>query len=217
MEQKKLYLVREYREEYSLWITMFYGQEQKEVVYVGNGSIKIDCDIHLDKIIIDKKINGNIDFGDIINIDMTKLKAYDGKRVYSDVIEITKEQSDVIIKRLEKNDIDYSKEYWNEKMKEIENCYDVDEFMKNYYSCMNSINSTFDIALKTYMCETLSKSIEAFHDNMHKIAIKENKKQCIYRVNGSIDEQKGMRIIREYILPNGKTEKVNGWEYELNI
>ncbi len=24
-----------------------------------------------------------------------------------------------------------------------------------------------------------------------------------------------MRIIREYVLPNGETEKVNGWEYEL--
>ena len=28
-------------------------------------------------------------------------------------------------------------------------------------------------------------------------------------------KEKKQKIIREYVLPNDKTEKVNGWEYEL--
>lgn len=57
--------------------------------------------------------------------------------------------------------------------------------------------------------------IDAFNDNMQQIAKKKNEKQCIFYVYGDTDEMRGMRIIKEYVYPDGRKEKIDGWEYEL--
>ena len=220
MEQIKLYINHEFRY-YEYWVTIFEGYDKDEYVPLGNRTWGVNSSVRYLKEVISKKVNGKgFYLPNLIDMKNPKI-AYDGYRVYYDVKEITKEEADMITKKLEEATFDTTKEWWNEQLEKIAKCMDVYDYMKTYNECIIKLEEKSN-AGEIYgefgmikMGDSLMEACDKFKENMHKIAIEKNEKQCIYFINGDISETKGMRIIREYVLPNGETEKVNGWDYEL--
>lgn len=220
MEQIKLYVNHEFRF-YEYWITIFEGYDKDEYVSLGNSKHGMNSSVRYLKTVISKKVRGKYLFlPNVIDMKDTKI-AYDGYRIHCDVKEITKEEADIITKKIEEANVDIIKEWWNKQLEEITKYQDVYDYMEKYNECIKELEAKSrsdgihgDFGMKK-MIDSLSEACDKFKENMHKIAIEKNEKQCIYLINGDIDETKGIHIIREYVLPNGETEKVNGWEYEL--
>lgn len=215
--EKELYLAEEFRNNYSLWITIFEGFEEENNVLICNDTMTVNTSVYLNKKIIDKQVNGNFSIDNLINTDINYYDlpdAYDGKRLWHRVRKISQEEANILLKALQDEEEETDKESWLNHMKGIKRCNNVYDFMNKYCHCLNIMSNTIDVSKVTFMSHSFLDAIKAFHENMHQVAIKTNKKQCIFLENGQIDEEKGMHIKREFIYPDGRKEKKEGWEYE---
>ena len=202
---RRYYVVTEYRS-YARWISIYDGHKVDETIYFCNAQIQINA--RLDHLLIDKKSN------DLLENESGKLIAYDGRYIFHEVYEIDEEKAQEVIKSLEHVvEENYTEKELNRICSAIKECNDVCEFMKMYNTILNIVQNNLTLSDNARI--NVLNSIDAFNDNMQQIAKKKNEKQCIFCVYGDSDEMRGLRIIKEYVYPDGRKEKIDGWEYGL--
>lgn len=208
----KYYVTHDFRS-YALYITVFKGHDEINEFPFSDG-FKIITTAFFDEKLIDKKVNTLPDDYDWVLYG--KLKGFDGNRRYGECIEIDKTIAEELIRLLSSISIAFDDEVWDQKVQKLSESKDAHEFMEQYISCIQMINiNVIEPPKVSKMCDKLLKGIKKFHDGMYNQAIQTNCKQLIYYEYSLPTEDKGMFIKEEYIKPNGETEKISGWEYDL--
>ena len=195
---------------YNSRITVGTGHHVREEISIGDGSIKIEVDLHIDKILFEGIVSDEVSKKASKFIDGGSMTAIYNDTLYYKVNEINKEEASELLQMLSRKEDELN---LLEEIKEISSSYDAVEFTKKLNYLIGKVAEISKEHERSRCYDELLKRYNTYKNKKLKIAEKTGEKQLIYAEYGLPSEEHGMLSKEEYILPDGTTEKKEGWEY----
>lgn len=197
----------EIRENYTNYITIFEGDMIAGKAALGNGKFSIDYSFRIKREILDVKIK---QLNDSIKkyLNEEGFIGYDGHKVHHGLNEISeldvKEIMDIISNHEDNDEL-------KETIEKVSVSKDIHEYMFYFNHSLKMIE-TFTGGKDKYY-KMLEKEILVYKNKQITLAKQDGEKKLIYFEMSLPTEDKGSYVKKEYVLPDGTTEKFEGWEY----
>lgn len=196
---------------YNIIITVGTGHHVREEVSIGDGSIKIEVDFQIDKILFEGIVSDEVSKKASKFIDGGSMNAIYNDTLYHKVNEINKEEASELLQILSRKEEDELSLL--EEIREISSSSNTLEFTEKLNNSIRKVEEMFKEHERSRYYDELLKQTNIYKNKQFKIAEKTGEKQLIYAEHGLPSEEHGMWYKEEYILPDGTTEKKEGWEY----
>lgn len=196
---------------YNIIITVGTGHHVREEVSIGDGSIKIEVDFQIDKILFEGIVSDEVSKKASKFIDGGSMNAIYNDTLYHKVNEINKEEASELLQILSRKEEDELSLL--EEIREISSLYNAVEFTKKMNCLIRKVEELPKENERSRCYDELLRRYNTYKNKKFEIAEKTGEKQLIYAEYGLPSEEHGMWSKEEYILPDGTTEKKEGWEY----